>query len=246
MSDQLEKLDHHYDTYRRGSSYDDQMRYYTFQTFKPFLVEKNTTAVEFGCSDGQMTEWIAGCVKSLDVVDGSMKFLEEAKKRNISNASFSHTLFQDFKTEKVYDYIFASYIITHISDLVQFFNKVKQLLKKNGLLFIAVPNSRVLSRQLALQMGLLSDLFLLSENDRNHGHCRAYDRTRLNKDLVQNGFEIIAQGGIILKPLADFQMDKLIDSGVLKREQMEGLYKLGMEYPDLSGALYAVCKLSGK
>ncbi len=238
----LEKLDQHYDTYRKASRYDDYMRFYTFQTLKPFLVNKESNALEFGCSDGQMTKMISECVKELDVVDGAERFLEEAKKRNIKNAIYTHSLFENFETSKRYDYIFATYIITHIEELQLFFNKVKSLLNENGLLFVAVPNSRVLSRQLALQMGMLKDLYLLSPNDISHGHCRAYDRVKLNADLVTNGFDIISQGGIILKPLADFQMDKLIDTEILKKEQMEGLYKLGMEFPDLSGAIYAVCK----
>ena len=242
MTASLEKLDEHFFTYRKSSPYDDAMRHYTFETFRPYLDRQQGTALEFGCSDGQMTEMIASCVEKLDVVEGSKQFIQKAQERKIPNASFTHSLFEFFSSAKKYDYIFASYVLTHISDLKLFFTKVKELLNADGLFFAAVPNSRTLSRQLAQNMGLLDDLFSLSENDKNHGHCRPYDRVRLNKDLDNNGFIMIAQGGIILKPLADFQMDKLIQDEILKKEQMDGLYKLGMEYPDLSAAIYAVCK----
>ena len=46
----------------------------------------------------------------------------------------------------------------------------------------------------------------------------------------------------MLKILADFQMDKLIDMGILGNEQLEGLHKLGLQYPDLSGSLFTVCR----
>lgn len=238
------QIDRYYDTYRRSSSYDDAMRRYTFATFRPYLEKKDAFALELGCSDGQMTEMIASCVQSLDVVDGSSRFLDEAKKRNIGNANFTLSMFSDFSPKVKYDYVFATFILTHIPDLPGFFSKVLTWMKEDGILFVAVPNARVLSRQLALHMGLLKDLFLLSENDRNHGHCRAYDRVRLNRDLDSNGFRIIHQGGVMMKPLADFQMDQLIDQAVLKQEQLDGLYKLGMEYPDLSAVLFAVCKKS--
>jgi hypothetical protein len=46
-----------------------------------------------------------------------------------------------------------------------------------------------------------------------------------------------------LKLLADFQMDQLIDQGMLKDQHLDGLYALGLEYPDLCGSLFSVCKL---
>jgi hypothetical protein len=112
------------------------------------------------------------------------------------------------------------------------------------LFFVVVPNANALSRQLALHMGLLKDLKNLTENDVNHGHRRVYDRVSLNRDLTEAGFVSISQGGILLKPLADFQMDKLIDSGILQEPQLDGLYRLGFEYPDLCGYLFSACKLS--
>jgi hypothetical protein len=93
-------------------------------------------------------------------------------------------------------------------------------------------------------MGLLEDLKELTENDRKHGHRRVYDRVSLNRELVAAGFEIVAQGGIQLKLLADFQMTRLIDDGTLQRSQLDGLYKLGFQYPDLCGAVFAICQVS--
>jgi len=243
---QLNVLDKYFDTYRKASLYDDFMRSYTFQTFLPYIQNRSLDALELGCSDGQMTEMISQNTKSLDVVEGSLRFIEDARKRNLSNITFHHTLFEKYKSPKKYDAIFATYILTHILDLGIFFEMVKQVLKDDGFLFVAVPNARVLSRQLALHMGLLEDLFLLSENDRNHGHHRCYDRVRLNSDIRANGFDLVAQGGIILKPLADFQMDKMIELGILGGAQLDGLYKLGIEFPDLCAVIYAVCKRDWK
>jgi 2-polyprenyl-3-methyl-5-hydroxy-6-metoxy-1,4-benzoquinol methylase len=239
----FEALDRHHGTYRRSSSYDNLTRHYTFEAFKPFLANSDATALELGCSDGLMTQMISARVSRLDVVEGSSKFIQEAQSRNIPNASFTHSLFEDFDSELKYDYIFATFVLTHVDDLKRFFDKLRSLLSPNGLLFASVPNSRVLSRQLAQHMGLVHELLALTENDKNHGHCRAYDRVHLNRDLQQNGFSTVSQGGILLKPLADFQMDILVDTGILRKEQMDGLFSLGLEYPDLCGSLFSVCKI---
>jgi len=91
---------------------------------------------------------------------------------------------------------------------------------------------------------MYESLYQLTENDLNHGHRRVYDALTLGKSLTDNGFSVISKGGVILKPLADFQLDKLLDSGFLTRKHIDGLYDLGIEYPDLCGSLFAVSRLA--
>lgn len=134
-------------------------------------------------------------------------------------------------------------MLTHLVDVPHVLNRIKSLLRPSGLVFVAVPNSRVLSRQLALNMNLIPDLYSLSENDRNHGHRRAYDRPKLDREIGDAGFEVIARGGLMLKPFADFQMDELYEAGFLNKDHVEGLYKLGQQIPELASAIYSVCKV---
>jgi 2-polyprenyl-3-methyl-5-hydroxy-6-metoxy-1,4-benzoquinol methylase len=217
------------------------MRELTFRTFKPYL--KGGIGLELGCSDGYMTEMIASAVDELHVVDASEPFVKEASSRGLKNTTFFQSLFEEFKSDTKYDYVFASYILEHVLDVSPVLKMIKSVLKPSGMLFALVPNARALSRQLALHMGLYQDLKELTENDKRHGHRRVYDRLYFNRDLEQAGFEIIHQGGIMLKILADFQMDELIGSGFLKQEHIDGLYKLGLEYPDLCGSIFAICKV---
>lgn len=215
------------------------MRELIARTFAPYL-RPEMTALELGCSDGYMTEMLARHVARLDVVDGSEKFLAEARKRVLPNVRFMHALFEEFQPAQPYDAIFASYILEHVLDPVEVLRMCRRSLAPGGSVLIVVPNARALSRQLALHMGLISDLKALTENDHNHGHRRVYDRVAINRDVEAAGFEIVAQGGIMLKILADFQMDKLLADGTLKAEHVDGLYRLGLEYPDLTGSLFAV------
>ncbi len=218
-----------------------EMRKLIVRTFAPYL--RGRRALELGCSDGFMTEMIAGYVDQLDVVDGSKRFLTEARKRNLGNVKFIYSLFEEFESDAKYDYVVASYILEHVRDPIPVLEMAKSVLRPEGLLLVIVPNARALSRQLALHMGLIKDLKDLTENDLSRGHRRVYDRVALNRDIAAAGFENISQGGIMLKILADFQMDRLIDDGVLQEQQLEGLYRLGLEYPDLSGSLFSVCRI---
>ena len=210
------------------------------RTFSPYL--RSGIGLELGCSDGYMTKMLASNLEHLDVVDGSTKFLNEAKKRNLTNVEYHFSLFEEYTSTKKYDYVFASYIMEHVLEPSLVLKMVKQVLKPDGFLFMVVPNARALSRQLAMHMGLISDLKALTENDLANGHRRVYDRVYFNREIEQAGFESISEGGLMLKILADFQLDKLIDDGLLQQIQIDGLYKLGNEYPDLCGSLYSICR----
>lgn len=218
------------------------MRKFAFEIIEPFL-SADGAGLELGCSDGYFTEMLASRVKTLDVIDGSINFVEQAKKRNITNVNYFHTLFEEYASDKKYDYVFASYIFEHVLEPHLVLEMVKRVIKPEGILYIVVPNARALSRQLALHMGLYQDLKQLTQNDIKFGHRRVYDRVNLNRDIEKAGFAHVAQGGIMLKILADFQMDELIKSQILQEPQLNGLLKLGFEYPDLCGSLYSICKL---
>lgn len=212
------------------------------RTFKPHILARGS-ALEFGCCDGFMTSLIAPLFETITVIDGSMTFIKLAQQRVPANVEFVHSLFENYEPGKKFDYIFATYVLEHVQDAVGFLQQVRNLLSEHGLLFLVVPNARALSRQLARHMGLLNSLYALTPNDINHGHRRVYDRVTLNHDIEAAGLWHVGQGGLFLKPLADFQMDMLFETGIIAEQHIEGLYKMGLEYPDLAGSLYSICRL---
>jgi SAM-dependent methyltransferase len=216
------------------------MRELEIRTFRPYV--QGGRSLELGCEIGYMSELIAPLVDHLDIVDGSQEFLDQTSKRNLPNAHYHCCLFEEFQPEQPYDSVFASHVLEHLLDVATVLKMVKHALTPQGCLLVAVPNARALSRQLARQMGLIDSLTGLTPNDLRGGHRRVYDRVSLNRDLEAAGFEIVAQGGIFFKFLADFQMDRMIDSGILGAEQCEGLYRLGFEYPDMCADLYTVAR----
>jgi 2-polyprenyl-3-methyl-5-hydroxy-6-metoxy-1,4-benzoquinol methylase len=159
------------------------MRKLIVRTFAPFLRPEGC-GLELGCSDGFMTEMLSRQTAWLDVVDGSEKFLAEARKRNLPNVGFKFALFEEFTAPAPYDYVFASHVIEHVLDPVAVMKMACTVLKPGGLLFIVVPNARALSRQLGLHMGLLKGLKELTPNDHNHGHPRS-THSRVSSDIIR-------------------------------------------------------------
>jgi SAM-dependent methyltransferase len=219
------------------------MRELAFNLIKPHL-NKNNIALELGCSDGFFTSFISTNVNTIDVVDATKKNLDTAKQKKLRNANYYLSLFEEFKTKKKYDCIIASYILEHVLDHIKLLKIIKKLLKPDGKLFIIVPNAKAFSRQLAVKMGLYKDLKELTKNDISYGHRRVFDRNELNKSVEKSGLKTIYQTGIMFKILADFQMDILIKKKILGREQINGLFQMGLDYPEFSGSLFSICQIN--
>ncbi|MFM1920309.1 MAG: hypothetical protein RLZZ303_1943 [Candidatus Hydrogenedentota bacterium] len=231
------------DTYQRGSAQDRTIRELAVRTFAPFL-EPGFRALQLGYSEGIDSALLSRLVSVFDVVEGEPSFAEMARLAAREGSLVHECLFEDFALPEDaprYDAVFALYVLEHVVNPSDVLRLARAVLKPSGRLFVAVPNARALSRQLALHMGLIDNLYALTRNDHNHGHRRVYDRAALNRDFDAGGFRIMAQGGLMLKLLADFQMDQLFAHGILGDAQVEGLYRMGLEYPDLCGSLFAVC-----
>lgn len=241
-ADTFDSLEAVGETYAKGSPQDRAIRELIVRAFAPYL-NSSMHCLQLGYAEGVDTALIAPKIKRLDVVEGSRKFFEAGQAAAPANVFFYHDLFESFlpKVGCPYDAVFAVYVLEHVQDPVLLLKLAKEALAPEGLLFVVVPNANALSRQLAVHMGLLPSLTSLTPRDIEHGHRRVYDFLSLKQDILAAGLCPIAQGGVMLKILADFQLDQLITLGILGQAQIDGLYSLGHQYPELCGSLYAVC-----
>ena len=200
--------------------------------------------LELGCSRGYSTICLAPLLRKLVVIDGSKKLIDQARKKiTAPNVEFREGLFEEIDGgEEEYDFIFCSYILEHVLEPNEILAVCHKKLKRNGKLFITVPNARALSRQMALEMGLIGSLYELTENDMVHGHRRTFDLQSLESLLKESSFSIVDIGGTFLKPFADFQLNKMIEAEILGTEQLSGMQKLAEKYPDIAGSIYAILK----
>jgi SAM-dependent methyltransferase len=227
----------------RGSQQDRYIRQLIVRTFVPYL-DGVHHGLQLGYSEGIDTALLAKHVPQLDVVEANPAFVEVGNEQSPGNVAVIESPLELFRLPEgraPYDAVFAVYVLEHLEDTASVLAMARRVLRPGGRVFVVVPNARSLSRQLAVQMGLLPNLKAVSQQDHHHGRLRVYDRIELNRDIESAGFQVTAQGGIMLKPLADFQLDRLYDSNVLGPAHVDGLYKLGLEHPDLCGSLYAVC-----
>lgn len=205
------------------------------------------SGLQLGCANGYETRQLAGKLKQLTVVDGSTLFVERMSARNErDNVKYVASLFEDLRYPghaERYDYVFCNYVLEHVFDTQVILQNIKSLLKPDGKAFIVVPNCFALSRQIALQMGLLERLEDLTDNDLRHGHRRVYALESLVQDVTRAGLSVQATSGVILKILADFQLNKLLGDGFLTSEHIVAMQKVAEQSDEtarLSDSLFVV------
>jgi SAM-dependent methyltransferase len=205
-----------------------------------------------------MTQHLAALCDTLDVVEGSQRYIAAAQKlvarasglrekvtrasglRNQSNrkrdaratVAFHHALFEEFEPPRKYDVIIASGILHEIENPQRVLKKAAGWLKPGGILHANVPNAFSLHRRIGVAMGALKDCRDFSERDRAFGHFRVYDRPLLRRHVERAGLRITQQGGIFLKPLSNAQMMEW------KPELLEAFFAVGKSLPDLCAEIY--------
>ncbi len=235
------------------SDYKDQAPYskikkeIIFEAMKKYMESSSfKKGLQMGCSNGYETNILAKHLLHLDVVDGSTLFLEKTKNENpFNNVNYINALFEEYVVndqQEKYDYVFCNYVLEHVFDIESILKNIKNNLKPEGLLFSIVPNRNALSRQIALKMKLIERLDGLTENDLRHGHRRTFDAESLARDITNQGFNIVERKGIVLKILADFQLNRMLKEQLLSKEHIIALNELGESHENLCDSIFIVAR----
>jgi trans-aconitate methyltransferase len=228
--------------HRYAYNFDWQMHGYMLQTFAPFMTNGN--ALELGCFEGHFTRRLQSCFAALDVVEGSADCIAVASQKVPSDVRFHHSSFEAFEPEHRYDNIFLIHTLEHLDHPVDVLKRIGGWLSEHGRLFVAVPNARAASRQIAVNMGLIDHHAAVTAGEAAHGHRVTYSTDTLSADLRAAGLRIATNGGIFFKGMANFQIDAALEAGIISQSYLDGCFEMGRSFPDLCSSIYAVCERS--
>jgi 2-polyprenyl-3-methyl-5-hydroxy-6-metoxy-1,4-benzoquinol methylase len=219
--------------------FDSVLRRYMMRTLDPFMPAGK--ALEMGCYKGEVTEMLARRYPDLTVIEASDELVAIARQR-VPSAHFVTARFEDSGFAERFDAVFLIHTLEHLDQPAAILRRVNSWLTDAGRLFIVVPNANAPSRQIAVQMGLITHNAAVTDAERAHGHRATYSLDTLARVAVEGGLHISHRGGVFFKPLANYQFDKLMGGDVISDGYLEGCYQLGMQYPDLCASIYLVCE----
>ena len=114
-----------------------------FKVDKNDLPFKNLNILDIGCGGGLLSEPMTRLGGNVTGIDASDKNINAAKihaKDNNLQINYYCNSPENFKTDKKFDVILNMEIVEHVDDVNFFIKKSSDLLKKNGLMFIATLN----------------------------------------------------------------------------------------------------------
>ena len=117
---------------------------------KPF---KNLNILDIGCGGGLLSEPMSRLGGNVTGIDASEKNIISAKihaKQNNLNISYFCNSPENFKSNKKFDLVLNMEIVEHVEDVNFFIKKSSELLKKNGLMFVATLNRTLKSYVFAI------------------------------------------------------------------------------------------------
>lgn len=229
-----DKLNKIADWYSTGQlSIDIEMIKFRFEMERPFF--RGDNVLELGPAEGQMTKHLVNSFKKVTVVEGAESLLAQIPQS--PNLFKVHSLFEDWEPNERFDTIIMDHILEHVDYPIDLLSKVKSWLSPKGVLLVGVPNAHSFHRLAAVKMGILKFPGELDKRDISVGHQRVYNPESFRKDLLSAGFNIAHFSGLLFKPLAYSQMERIVTPEILS-----AFIALGKDFPENSAELFAVCE----
>ena len=228
------------DTRRYAYNFDYLMHGYLMREFAAHL--SGGRALELGCYKGEFTAAMLQHFSDVTVVEASAELISTAKARVGGAAAFFHATFERVELpDNYYDAVFLIHTLEHMDKPAVVLRAIRKWLSPSGRLFLAVPNANAISRQIAVKMGMVDYNAAVTQGERDHGHRRTYAMDVLEFEVRRSGFEIVESGGVFFKTFANFQLDRMLQYGIVDDAYLEACFLLGRKYPDFCASIYMVC-----
>ena len=210
------------------------------ERFRTFVHAAPSRSLEIGSYEGDMTAMLVREFGKIEVLEGSNELVKKLSQKFKDDVVVHEGYLESFEPKDLYDNIYLIHTLEHLDNPVQGLLRLKSWLKPAGRIFIAVPNAHALSRRIAVEMGAVDYLSVVTPTEEKFGHTFTFSLDSLKNVIKKADLEIIAYGGVLLKTLANFQFDKALIAGVISNEYLEAADKLAVEFPDLSSSIYAI------
>lgn len=207
-------------------------------------LDPSRPSLEMGSFDGSMTGQLLDHLPVIDVVEGSEHLCDIVRGKFEGRVRVHQAFFEDFTPSTLYRQVFLVHGLEHLDDPESVLRKAATWLEKDGVILIAVPNAHALSRLLAVEMGIVDSPESVTEGERLHGHRITFTEETLRAVVERAGLQIIEQGGVILKTLANFQFDLALDQQIIDESYISACDALSLQFPKFSSSLFVVATSS--
>jgi SAM-dependent methyltransferase len=145
----------------------------------------------------------------------------------------------DVLADESLDFVIVSGLLHEVRDPLRLLEAVRSLCGDTTIVHVNVPNMLSFHRLLALEMGLIADVYETSKMDRAFGHLGRFDHERFINLLAEASFRVAESGTYFVKPFTHDQMDAILRTGAFPPSLTDGLDRMTKYMPDHGCELYA-------
>jgi SAM-dependent methyltransferase len=198
--------------------------------------------IEIGCG----MEPLFTDIKDFDeciIIEPSEEFVANARAlaKGDSRISVIRDFFEDVPLSESIahaDLIIASSLLHEVPDPTKLLSSILRIMSDACIAHFNVSNVRSFHRIMALEMGLIKDLFQKSETETRFQRRTRFDKGVLTGMLEENGFEIVECSTHFVKPFTHEQFEKMLEMGIIDIRVIEGFEKMTQYMPDLGCELF--------
>lgn len=217
------------------------------KVIKQLEARKPECVVEIGCGNlplfkdfHEVKEWI--------VVEPGDEFFEKAKvdaPENVVlfNEYFEQSVEKILCLDKKIDYIVCSSLLHELEKPKELLAGIHRLSAEDTIIYISVLNAKSVHRILAVEMGLIPDIYTKSEQQKRLQQAdTVYDLVSLKAICEENGFTVVNEGSYFVKPFTHKQMQQCLDCEIFGMDLLEGLDRLITYMPEYGSEIFVECR----
>ena len=229
--------------------YEKYQAYFRCREVKNILARHpRATILETGCGLESIFLHLDSFAKII-VVEPAADFFKKAQQDAISmgdkNIVIVNTTLEDVPQHiknHEFDFILVSSLLHEIFAPKAFLATLYNLCGADTIVHINVPNAKSFHRRLAVEMGLIKNVYEVSAANVKFQQHTVFDADSLHRMVEDAGFFVCESGAYAFKPFTHEQMQKMIDCRLLTHEMADGLYAMGKYLPDFCSEIYVNLK----
>jgi hypothetical protein len=199
--------------------------------------------LEVGCGLEPLFRHVSD-FERLTVVEPSREFAAHARALAAGRVDVAivEAFLEDASLSPAFDFIVVSSLLHEVESPERLLASLRTLCGATTVAHFNVPNVRSLHRLLALEMGLIADLFEASETEKRFQRHTRFDRETLCALVEKCGFEVLRFGTYFIKPFTHGQMEQLLAARILPPEVVDGLDRLTRHLPEHGAEMFVEVK----
>nr|WP_287990742.1 methyltransferase domain-containing protein [Ruminococcus sp.] len=141
------------------------------------------------------------------------------------------------------DFILCSSLLHELEDPEKMLHDIYEIANEKTVVHINVPNAYSMHRLLARESGLIDDVKAFSERNKLLQQNNVFDMEMLITMVERCGFRVIESGSYFMKPFTHWQMQKMLDEGIIDTHILDGLYGMSKFFDEYGSEIYVNCRI---